>query len=356
MSLQDSAHVSGGQHRASSALASLHALGVRHAVMQAGMSTASGPKLAGAVSAAGGIGTLGLHDVSVWESVIEQTKAEAQGRPMCANLLLPYTRRRHVEILIRQRVPMVTLFWGHAPQLIRQLQSHDVFVFQQIGSEEEARKALDAGIDGLIVQGLEAGGHVRAQARLEALLPRISKLSAELPVFAAGGVYSAKDAAHTVALGADGVCSGTRFLLTPESHIHEAYRQRLLDADSTMLTHLFGLGWPDLHRVVPNAATDRWCDEGGAIPTWLHRLNAAFSFTRKIVPMKAGIAKAQQPGRPFFSPALMDSHMPAELVEATALYAGEHIARIRRLESAANVVRELARGLEAGNNQVAVSD
>lgn len=328
-------------------LARLEALGVQHPVMQAGMSSASGPKLAGAVSAAGGIGTLGLHDVSVWETLIERTKAEAQGRPIGVNLLLPYTRTKHVETVIRKEVPIATLFWGDGTQLIRQLQRHAVFVFQQVGSRAEAQQALDAGIDGLIVQGVEAGGHVRARQRLEILVPQIAALSPGTPVFAAGGIYTAEDAARAIALGAHGVCTGTRVLLTPESSVHDAYRERLLAADSTVLTQLFGFGWPDLHRVVPNQATQRWCRADGSIPGWLNAMNSAFSFTRKIVPMKAGIAKAQKPGLPFFSPALLDSRLPAALADATALYAGEQIGRIHSLRPAADIVQELARGIAA---------
>lgn len=333
-------------------LARLEALGVRHPVMQAGMSSASGPRLAGAVSAAGGIGTLGLHDVSVWDALIERTKTQAQGRPISVNLLLPYTRAKHIETVIRQRVPIVTLFWGDGSNLIRELQRHEVFVFQQVGSQDEARRALDAGIDGLIVQGVEAGGHVRAQQRLDDLLPQIVGLSPATPMFAAGGIYTAQDAERVANLGAHGVCTGTRFLLTPESNIHDAYRERLLAADSTVLTHLFGFGWPDLHRVVPNKATDRWCREDGSIPVWLNAVNSAFSFTRKLVPMKAGIAKAQKPGLPFFSPALLDSQLPAELADATALYAGEQIGRIHSLLPAADIVRELARGISARTDRV----
>lgn len=119
-------------------LARLEALGVRYPVMQAGMSSASGPALAGAVAMAGGIGTLGLHDMSVWEDKIVQTKAIAGENPISVNLLLPNTRARHVDTVIRQQVPIATLFWGKGARLIQQLHRHDIFVFQQVGSRTEA--------------------------------------------------------------------------------------------------------------------------------------------------------------------------------------------------------------------------
>ncbi|WP_129375439.1 NAD(P)H-dependent flavin oxidoreductase [Pseudomonas aeruginosa] len=329
-------------------LSRLESLGVRYPVMQAGMTSASGPELAGAVSAAGGIGTVGLHDVSLWEQVIEKSKLRAEGRPICVNLLLPYTRAKHVDVVIRQQVPMATLFWGDGKRVIQQLHQHDIFVFQQVGSRLEAEKALDAGVDGLIVQGVEAGGHVSAHQRLADLMPQIAELTSAIPIFAAGGIYSAEDAGHAISLGAHGVCTGTRFLLTPESNIHEVYRERLLAAESTILTHLFGLGWPDLHRVVPNEATARWCREDGSIPGWLQALNTAFAFTRKTVPMKEGIAALQRPSLPIFSPAMLGRKHPARLIEATAIYAGEHIGRIRSLKPAAEVVAELAQGILSG--------
>lgn len=195
------------------------------------------------------------------------------------------------------------------------------------------------------MQGIEAGGHVKAEQRLRVLLPEIAALTQDIPVFAAGGIYTGQDAAQAIRQGAHGVCTGTRFLLTPESHIHDAYRQRLLAADTTILTKLFGFGWPDLHRVVPNQATDRWCDADGSILAWLQTMNACFGFTRKIVPMRAGIAKTQRPALPFFSPALLDGSLPAALTEATALYAGEHIGRLHDLRPAAEIVAELANGI-----------
>ncbi|KAF0804338.1 2-nitropropane dioxygenase [Alcanivorax xiamenensis] len=337
-----SKHLSGSDIEA---LAKLGALGVRHPVMQAGMTSASGPALAGAVSAAGGIGTLGLHDVSVWEEMIERTRARAKGNPISVNLLLPYTRVKHLDVVIRQQVPIVTLFWGDGKREIRQLRKHGVFVFQQVGSVVEARKAIDAGVDGIIVQGVEAGGHVRAEKRLDVLLPEVVELTSTLPVFAAGGIYAAEDAARVVGLGAHGVCTGTRFLLTPESHIHDAYREALLAADNTILTHLFGFGWPDLHRVVPNKATERWCRENGSIPGWLKMLNTSFSFTRKLVPMKSRISSIQKPSVPFFSPAMLGRGQQESLIDATAIYAGEQVGRIHDIKPASEIVAELAKGM-----------
>ncbi len=327
------------------ALRKLTSLGVQYPVMQAGMPGIAGPKLAVAVSAAGGIGTLGLLDVSIWEEALQQTKRQTAGKPFCVNLLLPYTRVKHVEAVIRHEIPMTTLFWGNGKPLTQQLRGHGIFVFQQVGSKSEAQRALDAGVDGLIVQGVEAGGHIRGHQKLDALLPEIVELTSTIPIFAAGGIYTTQDAKRVAALGATGVCTGTRFVLTPESNAHEAYRQRLLAADRTIVTTLFGLGWPDRHRVVPNKATQNWCRHDGSIPFWLQTFYSAMTVTRKLLPFKEDAVTLQSPAFPLFSPAALVSTLPESLVEATALYSGEQIARIRQIIPARQVVEELALGI-----------
>lgn len=325
-------------------LHALQSLGVRLPIMQAGMPGVANVDLAAAVSRAGGIGTLGLQDISTWERSLCEVRAAANGTPVSVNLLLPYTRKKHVDAIVRQHIPIVTLFWGDAREFISHLHHEDIFVFQQVGSKSEAARALDAGVDAIIAQGTEAGGHVRGKLELADLLPQVVNLAGDTPVFAAGGIYCADDVRGVVALGASGVSTGTRFLLTHESNAHEAYKRRLLEPGQTILTTLFGLGWPTPHRVLQNEATRRWCHVDGSIPTWLQAFNSAFAFTRKLIPFKADAAKLQRPDLPIFSPAWLEKSFPASLVECTALYAGEHVGRIKDILSARDVVEDLARG------------
>jgi len=325
-------------------LHALQTLGVRLPIMQAGMPGVANVDLAAAVSRAGGIGTLGLQDISTWERSLCEVRAAANGTPVSVNLLLPYTRKKHVDAIVRQHIPIVTLFWGDARELISHLHHEDIFVFQQVGSKSEAARALDAGVDAIIAQGTEAGGHVRGKLELADLLPQVVNLAGATPVFAAGGIYCADDVRGVVALGASGVSTGTRFLLTHESNAHEAYKRRLLEPGQTILTTLFGLGWPTPHRVLQNEATRRWCHVDGSIPTWLQAFNSAFAFTRKLIPFKADAAKLQRPDLPIFSPAWLEKSFPASLVECTALYAGEHVGRIKDILPARDVVEDLARG------------
>lgn len=330
-------------------LKKLAATGVRYPIMQAGMPGAGNVRLAAAVARTGGIGSLGLQDVSIWEDSLAQARTFAGNHPINANLLLPYTRRAHVRAVVRQQIPIVTLFWGDAQPYVRQFHAAGCFVFQQIGSLDEAHRALDAQVDGLIVQGSEAGGHVRGVTPLKDLLPAVRALAAATPCFAAGGIYSAADVARAVSLGADGVSTGSRFLLTEESGAHDSYKARLVDASETIRTTLFGLGWATPHRVVPNEATRRWCAADGSVPGWLQMLNNAFGFTRKLAPFRSDAALRQKPGFPLFTNAVMDQQLPQELVESCALYAGAKVGELTSVVTAEQVVEELWQGFPRVN-------
>lgn len=334
-------------------LSGLRRIGVSYPVMQAGMPGIAGPELAAAVSLAGGIGTLGIMDASEWGMALALTRRLCRGRPFNANLLLPFTRPRHVEQVIAQAVPMATLFWGRDAALIRRLTGAGVYTFQQVGSIDEARFALDAGVNALIVQGSEAGGHVRGHRPLKAILSTVVALSGDIPVFAAGGMYTTDDARRAREMGASGVSTGTRFVATNESSAHDAYKRALVEADDTLLTTLFGLNWDAPHRVLPNEATRRWCDEQGQAPAWLRSLYKLTGLTRRFMPMKASLTHWQRPALPLFTGAALEAGMPARMAGCAALYAGADVSRIRSVMPAAEVVRELAaafdqRGSRAG--------
>jgi NAD(P)H-dependent flavin oxidoreductase YrpB (nitropropane dioxygenase family) len=144
--------------------------------------------------------------------------------------------------------------------------------------------------------------------------------------------------------GAAALVSGTRFLLTDESGAHPEYKRRLLDADETVLTELFGVGWPAPHRVVANAATARWLGDDPRGPRWLRAFHRATApvFARAPVGLQLRLAGTQSPGRPMFGPAAPTEAGPESLVDAGPLYAGECIDRIADIRPAADVTRELA--------------
>jgi NAD(P)H-dependent flavin oxidoreductase YrpB (nitropropane dioxygenase family) len=195
----------------------------------------------------------------------------------------------------------------------------------------------------LIAQGVEAGGHLAGTEDLATLLPGVLDVAGDVPVLAAGGVADAGDVRRLLAMGAVAAVAGTRFLLTDECPAHPAYKQRVLTADRTLRTELFGLGWPMAHRVVPNAATDRWCAEDGSLPRWVGAVNRVSGPVGRLLPLgrAAQLAGAQRRSLPLFSPALPIAGMPGDAVDRCALYAGESARRITDIVPAAEAVTRL---------------
>jgi NAD(P)H-dependent flavin oxidoreductase YrpB (nitropropane dioxygenase family) len=306
-------------------------------IVQAGMGGGlSGHRLAAAVSEAGGLGTIGILGPEELRGEIAAFRS-LTARPLAVNLLLPFARRAHFEAAAGADV-LVT-FWGRPQRRTARLWIH------QCGSLAEARRAQAAGADAVIAQGVEAGGHVRgAVPALELLAQLRDALPRGYPVLSAGGIAGPGDVEARLRAGAEAVVCGTRFLMTDESGAHPAYKQRLIGARETILTELFGVGWPAPHRVVKNRATDRWLRGDPRGPRWLRALQRASAPALSRVPVRVQLrlAATQTPSRPLFGPAAATADGPASLVDAGPLYAGECIGRISDIRPAAELVRELA--------------
>lgn len=310
-------------------------------VVQAGMGGGiAAHELAAAVSAAGGLGTIGMLDVHDLRREVAGARGLAPDRPLAVNLLLPFARRAHFSAA--SEADVVVTFWGDPTRRTSKVWIH------QCGSVEEAHAARDGGADAVIAQGVEAGGHVRGTVPAVELLARIrATLPDDYPVLSAGGIADVSDVRARLDAGAEAVVCGSRFLMTPESRAHPDYKARLLAASETLLTELFGFGWAAPHRVIPNQATDRWLRDDPRGPAWVRFINRAVtpSLTHGPASMQfrlgGRLAATQKSSRPFFgpSPALVGG--PENLVEAGPLYAGESIARIADIRPAADIVREL---------------
>ena len=313
-------------------------------VIQAGMAGVARAELAGAVSKAGGLGTLGLLAPDQLRSEIRAARRIAGDRPIAVNLLMPFARRQHLELCIDERVAAVSLFFGFRRSWVERLRARGILVLHQVGTVAEARRALDHGADALIAQGLEAGGHLLATEPLQVFLPKVLAIAAGRPVIAAGGIHDDASAGRAIAAGAHAVALGTRFLLTPQSHAHPAYKQRLLEARRTVMTELFGFGWPARHRVVPNAALERWCEPMRGATRAALALERLTGILGRVMPMSAAprIAKLQSLRWPLYSPALLEAGWPEELAEITALYAGVSVEHIDTLLDAGEIVRMLS--------------
>ena len=301
-----------------------------------------GAELAGAVSAAGALGTIGIMPAPMLGAQLAKARELADGRPVAANLLVPFTRGAHVRACVAARPALVVFHGGLGRRWHAALRDAGILVFCTVGSVGQARDALAAGVDGLVVQGVEAGGHLMGAAPLRELLPAVRELGS-FPLLAAGGVADYGDVRAVRDAGADAAIAGTRFLLTDESRAHPAYKARVQAATSTVRTMLFGVGWPLAHRVVANAALDRWTDGDGDLATWLRGVGRATAPLSRVLPLRAGnvMASAQRVGVPLFGPSLPLAGMPDAVVERTALYAGETVRKIDDVVPAAEAVARL---------------
>jgi nitronate monooxygenase len=292
-------------------------------------------ELAVAVSEAGGLGTIAVNGAA---SIRHELRAALTltRRPVAVNLLLPFARRDW--FVAAAEADVVVTFWGRPRRRTPGVWIH------QCGSVAEARSAHRAGADGVIVQGIEAGGHVRGQVPALDLLERIqSVVPAGYSLLLAGGIAERGDVARALEAGAVAAVAGTRFLLSEESRAHPTYRQRLLAGRETILTELFGAGWPAPHRVVPNAATDRWLKGDRRGPALNRALNHLLAPGARHIPagLQRRMIRAQRPGSRLLTPVGPTDDGPETLLDAGPLYAGETVARITEVRPAADLVRAL---------------
>jgi nitronate monooxygenase len=157
-------------------------------------------------------------------------------------------------------VPLLSLFWCDAAPFVERCHAAGIVVVLAVGCAHEARSAAASGVDIIVAQGTEAGGHVRDEVGLFPLLPTVIEAVAPTPVLAAGGIVNGRGLAAALALGAEGVAVGTRFVASAECEAHLDYKKRIVNAreTDTVRGETFHIGWPphSPHRVLRNAITD----------------------------------------------------------------------------------------------------
>jgi nitronate monooxygenase len=281
-------------------------LGCLHPVQQAGMGGFGAPDLALAVSAAGGVGMLtGTVGAAALAQQLDQVpEAGCVG----VNFLIPFLDRDALDEAAA-RSSLVEFFWGEPdPELVAVAHGGKARVAWQVGSVDEARAARDAGCDVVVVQGVEAGGHVRGTVGLFPLLEEVRNV-VDVPLVAAGGIGTGRAVAAALTAGADAVRIGTRFVAAKESIAHPVYVDALIAAraEDTIITTAFGDGWPDApHRVLKS------CLDAG------NRL---------------GVAQSWGPNWPTAN--------DDGSVEARPLYAGQSVGGVHSRQAASEIVDEL---------------
>lgn len=205
---------------------------IEYPIIQAGMIWCSGWKLAAAVSNAGGLGIIGSGSMypEVLEEHIQKIK-QATNKPFAVNLPMLYPSiEKHIETIIKYKVPIVFTSAGNPKTYTNLLKSHGITVVHVVSSLKFALKAQEAGIDAVVAEGFEAGGHNgRDETTTFCLIPLVAK-ELKIPLIAAGGVGTGRAMLAAMNLGADAVQIGSRFIATPESSAHANFKKAIIDA------------------------------------------------------------------------------------------------------------------------------
>ena len=207
--------------------------GIKYPIIQGGMIWCSGWELASAVSNAGGLGLIGSGSMypDVLRSHIRKCK-QATDKPFGVNIPLLYPDiEAHINIIIEEGVKVVFTSAGSPKKYTSRLQSHGIKVVHVIASKKFALKSVEAGVDAIVAEGFEAGGHNGAEEITTMCLIPMIKQAVDIPVIAAGGIGSGKAMLAAIALGADGVQIGSRFVASEECSAHINFKNNVVIAD-----------------------------------------------------------------------------------------------------------------------------
>lgn len=211
-------------------------VGVRHPVVQTGMGWVAGPRLVSGTANAGALGILASATMTFTE--LEDAIVEVKSRtdqPFGVNLRADAADAPdRCRLLVDHGVKVASFALAPKPELIAMLKEHDVVVIPSIGAPKHAKKVASWGADAVMIQGGEGGGHtgsVPTTLLLPTVLDALESVHSDIPVIAAGGFFDGRGLAAALAYGAAGVGMGTRFLLTRDSTVPDAVKQRYLDAD-----------------------------------------------------------------------------------------------------------------------------
>jgi NAD(P)H-dependent flavin oxidoreductase YrpB (nitropropane dioxygenase family) len=308
-------------------------LGIELPIIQAPMGSAVGPRLA-AVSNAGGLGMLVLWraDAETMRRQISEVRA-LTSRPFGVNLVLDFPQEDRLSICVEERVPVISFFWRHPSSLMPRAKSGGAIVMHTVGSAADAKRAVDCGVDIVVAQGWEAGGHVRGMVATMPLIPVVVDAVSPIPVVAAGGIADGRGVAAALALGATGAWIGTRFLASQEAAIHTRYRERLFQAketDTVYLENLFDVRWPNApHRTLRNRTVDAW-EAAGRPPSGKR-------------PGEGDVIATSRSAGPIVRYQSYTPGADAEGdIDALSLWAGQSVGLVSKLQPAGEIVREIS--------------
>ncbi len=242
-------------------------LGIEHPIILAGMGNISLAEIVAAVSNAGGLGVLGGGFLPPEElrREIREVK-ERTSKPFAVDLLVAENMpgvNDLLRVLYEEEVRIFVSGLGNPGALVKEMKGHGMTVLAMIGNTKHARRCAEAGVDGIVAQGTEAGGHTGRVATLP-LVPAVVDAVSPLPVAAAGGIGDGRGLVAALALGASAAVVGTRFVATRDAGGHEAYKQRIVSAteEDTLITKAYT---GKSCRVIRNPYAESWIGREGEI-------------------------------------------------------------------------------------------
>jgi nitronate monooxygenase/enoyl-[acyl-carrier protein] reductase II len=328
-------------------------LGIDYPVLSAGIGAGARAELVAAVSNAGGFGVLGASGVppEALRAEIDRVRLLTD-RPFGINVIIATDTPEYLEddleffhaqfrVAADAEAAAVVLFWGEAAPFVEGAHALGLKVLIQVGSVEEAEAAAAAGVDAVIAQGVEAGGHVRGTTSVWKLVPATVAAVSPLPVLASGGIGDGAGVAGALSLGAQGVSLGTRFVASDEANVHPEYKRRVVasDAVDTVYTEdLYDVGWPDAaHRTLRNRTFVEWEAAGrppsGSRPGEGTIIGRRKALTGDVIAWRryaSGMATPDFDGDLDYAP----------------LWAGESCSLVNDIKPAGEIVRELVRDAE----------
>jgi len=300
----------------------------------------AGSELVAAVSNAGACGVLGMGGLSAayTREQIQHVRTLTD-KPFGVNILLPLLQEGQIEACLDERVPFLVFFWGDPAPYVAEAHQRGIKVILQVGSVAEAESAAQAGVDAIIAQGMEAGGHVRSTTALSTIVPAVIEAVQPLPVIASGGIAHGRGLVAALSLGAQAVSMGTRFLASEEARAVQAYKDRVVQskAEDTVHTFLFDVGWPDAaHRVLRNRVFRDW-EAAGRPPSGQRPGEGDIVGTMPVAGETVEMVRYMVfPPLPGFTGDVDDA----------VLYAGESCGLIHEIQPAAQIVRDVVREAE----------
>ena len=306
-------------------------------IIQAPIGSATNPELTAAISNSGGLGMLSMtwRTEAEVRQLIRQTKALTD-RPFGVNFVLEFEIENQLKICLAEGIKIISLFWGTPEPYIDWIHQAGGIAIHSVGDTIEAIEAKRIGVDVVVAQGWESGGHVRGNVSTITLVPAVVDAVAPLPVVAAGGIADGRGILAALALGASGVWLETRFLSSYEAAIHQIYRQKLLEAkvEDTVYSTVFDLGWKNApHRTLTNSTIQMW--------------KAAGQPQSGDRPKEGEILGYTATGEPIirYSDTIPRLNMQGNL-EALALYAGQSVGLINDAKPSAEIMAKLVEEVE----------